>query len=104
MGAKPFQPKVTPEEKCVQRRLERRKIPFEPQKHIQTKSGRRYLVDFYIPPKIVVEIGYIGAEDVQEDEDLKDSGYTVLRFRNGEVKRDVGAVCNQIQQIRERFT
>jgi very-short-patch-repair endonuclease len=66
-----------------------------------TKSGRRYLVDLLLDPKLVVEIGFVGFEDIQEDEDLKASGYTVLRFKNKEVKSDLAGVCDQIDHERK---
>jgi very-short-patch-repair endonuclease len=84
--------------------MEKRGIPFEAQKRVYTKSGRRYLVDFLIPPKLVVEVGYISAEDMQEDQDLRDSGYTVLRYRNKEITRGVGVVCLEIEGERRRLS
>lgn len=57
-------------------------------------------MDIFVPPRIVVEIGYVGPEDIQEDEDLKASGYTVLRFKNDEVRGDIAAVIEQIRKVR----
>jgi very-short-patch-repair endonuclease len=100
MRIRKFKPIVTRYEMQVRRRLEKKGVPFTPQKKIYTKSGRNYLVDIFIPSKIVVEVGYIGNADVQEDEDLKASGYIVLRFRNKEVRRNVAAVVEQIEKTR----
>jgi very-short-patch-repair endonuclease len=99
-----FKPRVSPYEKRVRKRLERRRIPFDAQKQITTKSGRRYQVDLFVPPKLVVEIGFVGIEDIQEDEDLKASGYNVLRFKNKEVKSDLAGVCDQIDRERRCIT
>lgn len=75
-------------------------VPFKAQERIRTRSGRVYRVDVFVPPLLVVEIGHVGAEDVQEDEDLKASGYTVLRFKNVEVCDSVAAVVEQIMKTR----
>jgi very-short-patch-repair endonuclease len=98
-----FTPKVTRPELILRRRLRKRGIPFVPQKRIKTTSGRRYLVDLLFAPKLVVEVGYIGDEDVQEDEDLRVDGYTVLRYSNRQVTQDVGKICDEIDCVRKRL-
>lgn len=99
-GPSPFKCVVTSHELRVRKRLTKKGIPFQPQKRIKTQSGRVYRVDIFVPPRIVVEIGYVGPEDIQEDEDLKASGYTVLRFKNDEVRGDIAAVIEQIRKVR----
>ena len=98
-GSPRFKCVVTSHELRVRKRLTLKGIPHKPQERIRTKSGRVYRVDIFIPPHLVVEIGHVGPEDIQEDEDLKASGYTVLRFKNDEVRANVVAVVQQIQKI-----
>jgi len=93
-------PKITREEYRLRRRLKKEGIPFTAQAKIKTKSGRAYLVDILINEKIVVEVGYISATDIQEDADLRESGYTVLRFRNKEVNRNIAKVIATIKKVR----
>jgi very-short-patch-repair endonuclease len=96
--AKRFKPKITKEEHRLQAHLKKEGIPFTPQTKIKTKSGRTYLVDFLIPPNIVVEVGHIGITDIQEDEDLKETGYTVLRFQNKEINHKIKKVMQTIKK------
>jgi very-short-patch-repair endonuclease len=98
-----FRVTVTKPEKRLRKRLEKRGVPFDAQKKIITKSGRCYKVDLFISPKLVVEVGYYGPDDMQEKEDLEASGFTVLWFRNTEIQQKLGAVCEQIEQERQRI-
>ena len=82
---KPFRPTITKYERRLQTRLRKEGIPFKAQAKIHTKSGRTYLVDILIPPSLVIEVGYINKADIQEHEDLKQTDYTVLHFKNREI-------------------
>jgi very-short-patch-repair endonuclease len=99
-GSPTFRCVVTIYEYRVRKRLEKKGIPFKAQEKIRTVSGRAYRVDIFLPPRLVVEIGHVGFEDLQEDEDLKASGYTVLRFKNVEVRKNLAGVVQQIQKAR----
>jgi very-short-patch-repair endonuclease len=99
-----FKVVVTSHELRVRKRLTLKGIPHKPQERIRTQSGRAYRVDIFIPPHLVVEIGHFGPEDIQEDEDLKASGYTVLRFKNDEVCANVASVIQQIQKVLNAYT
>ena len=96
-----FKPKVTKEERRLCAYLRKEGISFTAQARVQTQSGRRYLVDMLIDGSIVVEVGHIGVIDLQEDEDLRNSGYTVLRVKNKDVTRNVHAVVEAIKKARE---
>jgi len=98
--AKRFKPKVTEEEYRLRAYLKKEGIPFTPQIKITTKSGRTYLVDILVNENIVVEVGHVGLTDIQEDEDLRESGYTVLRFKNKEVNRNIKKVVETIKKAR----
>jgi very-short-patch-repair endonuclease len=65
---------------------------------VATKSGRTYTVDIFIPKKLVIEVGYINEIDIQEREDLQQTGYTVLNFRNKEVQNNIQSVIQAIKQ------
>jgi very-short-patch-repair endonuclease len=96
-----FKPKVTKEERRLCAYLRKEGIPFTAQARVQTQSGRRYLVDMLIDGSIVVEVGHIGVIDLQEDDDLRNSGYIVLRFKNKEVMCNVKLVAETIKKVRE---
>jgi very-short-patch-repair endonuclease len=95
-----FKPKVTKEERYLCRHLRKERIPFTAQARVQTQR-RRYLVDMLIDGFIVVEVGHVGVIDLQEDEDLRSSGYIVLRFKNKEVMHNVKMVTETIKKVRE---
>jgi len=98
-----FKPKVTRAEKLLCAELRKEGIPFQPQVKIKTKSGRTYLVDILVNEKIVVEVGYVGLTDIQEHEDLRESGYTVLHFRSQEIMRNLkkGNIKKIVEAIRK---
>jgi very-short-patch-repair endonuclease len=96
-----FKPKITEAERRLCARLKKEGIPFKSQAKVKTKSGRRYLVDLLINESIIVEVGYVGLIDVQEDEDLRGSGYTVLRIKNKEVTHNIKKVVETIKKVRE---
>jgi very-short-patch-repair endonuclease len=95
-----FKPIVTKTEYRLRARLTKEGIPYNAQARVKTKSGRTYLVDMLINENIVVEVGHIGLIDIQEDEDLRDSGYTVLRIKNKEVTRNIRKVVETIKKAR----
>lgn len=97
-----FKPKVTRAEKLLCARLKEKGIPFTSQAKITTKSGHRYLVDILINPKIIIEVGYVGLTDIQEDEDLRESGYIVLRFKSKEVISNTKHVIEKIKKAIEK--
>jgi very-short-patch-repair endonuclease len=98
---KRFRPKITKAEYQLRNRLKKGGIPFQAQAKIHTKSGRNYLVDLLIDNHLVVEVGYVGITDIQENQDLQDSGYTVLHFKNEEVLRNLKTVVETIKKMRE---
>ena len=98
--------KVTGTERRLCHVLQRRGVPFVPQRKVATTSGRAYTVDVFIPKKIVIEVGYVNDVDVQEYEDLKQTGYTVLHFRNKQVQNHIQGVMHTIKkaQLRDEAT
>jgi len=95
---KPSKPKVTKYEYRLREALKKEGIPFRPQLRVATKSGRTYTVDIAISPTLIIEVGYIGNIDIQEHEDLKETGYTVLHFKNKEVQNNLSNIIKTIKQ------
>lgn len=91
---------MTKAELRLRRRLKKENVPFQAQVKVHTSNGRNYLVDLLIDNHIIVEVGYVGITDVQENEDLRKDGYTVLRFRNNEVRRSLSGVVETIKNAR----
>jgi len=101
-------PQATSSENKLHRALIKEGIPFVAQKRITTKSGRDYttdiviLKDFKIIPKnlMIVEVGYVNGADIQEYEDLMQTGYTVLHFKNKEIEKNINKVVQTIKKAR----
>jgi very-short-patch-repair endonuclease len=95
---KPPKAKATSTERRLCRVLEEKGIPFVAQMKVATKSGRTYTVDIFIPKKLIIEVGYINEIDIQEREDLQQTGYTVLNIPNREVQDNIQNVIRTIKQ------
>lgn len=70
---------------------------------VRQKVIGSYIVDFYIPPDIVVELdgsqhfSEEGMEkDRKRDEYLSSQGYVVLRYANSDIDSNFEAVCEDI--------
>lgn len=98
---KPFKPIVTKYERKLCHALKQESIPFTPQKKIRTKSGRTYTVDIFIPPTLIIEVGYINPTDIQEHEDLKQTGYTVIAVPNKEIQNNLHKIVQLIKLQRQ---
>jgi len=96
---KPFKLTITKYERRLCNALKHAGIPFTPQAKIKTKSGRTYTVDIFIPTTLIVEVGFINEIDIQEHEDLKQTGYTVLPVPNKEIKQNIDKVVSTIKQL-----
>jgi very-short-patch-repair endonuclease len=98
---RPFKARATSTERKLCRALEEKGIPFVTQMKIATKSGRTYFVDIVLPQKIVIEVGFMNEIDIQEREDLIQTGYTVLNFQNKEVNNNIQDVIQTIKKARQ---
>jgi len=98
---KPFKPIITKYERKLWHALKKEGIPFTAQLKVATKSGRTYTVDIAIPTHLIVEVGFINEVDIQEHEDLRQTGYTVLHFPNTEIKNNIRAVIETIKKMRK---
>lgn len=72
-------------------------------KVVRQKVIDKYIVDFFIPPNLVIELDGSQhfsekgkAQDKLRDEYLTSQGYTVLRYANSDVKSNFAAVCEDI--------
>jgi len=99
-GIPKFEAKATSTEHKLCRALKENGIPFLPQQKVATNSGRIYIVDIAIPEKLIIEVGYINEIDIQELEDLQQTGYTVLHFPNKEVQDNIQNVIQTIKKAR----
>jgi very-short-patch-repair endonuclease len=95
---KPPKARATSTERKLCSVLKEKGINFVAQMKVATKSGRTYTVDIFIPKKLIIEVGYINEIDIQEREDLQQTGYTVLNFRNKEVQKNIQSVIQAIKQ------
>ena len=64
----------------------------------------KYVVDFVcISPKLVIEIGPIHLQQIEEDIlrtfDLNDHGFRVIRFSNEEVYKNAAQVARKIKEV-----
>ena len=103
--ARRWGPRVTRAEFRLRRALEKEGLLFLTQKVLQGRE-RRHCVDFYFPPDLVVEVD--GSSHVKRQL-LKDEAATadlenavlpfrVLRFRDGEIWKDVAGVVACIKK------
>jgi very-short-patch-repair endonuclease len=95
---RPYKARATSTERKLWRVLEEKGISFMAQMKVATRSGRSYTVDIFIPERLVIEVGYLNEIDIQELEDLQQTGYTVLHFRNKEVQNRIQSVIQIIKR------
>ena len=86
-------------EKIMKKALEKNNIDFEEQKQI-----KRYWVDFFIRPHIVIECDgeYWHKNkkeyDINRQKIIEDMGYKMLRFKGNEIKKDIDECLNIIKK------
>jgi len=97
--------KVTKPEIWLRKALRKARMPFKAQEKIKCKSGREYVVDILVRKRLVIEVdGTIHDtpqqqyQDKQRDQDLIESGYTVLRIRNYEIRENLKTVIKNIKK------
>jgi very-short-patch-repair endonuclease len=80
-------------------------IPFKTQIYIKTKH-RDYLVDFLVSPNIIVEVDGKSHDlemrqmkDALKDQHLTELGYTVIRFKDQEIKKNVNSAIEIIRKL-----
>lgn len=83
-------------------------IPFDMEQTVKGASGRSYRVDGVVQPKIVVEIdGGVHSfprkqtADFKRDRDLREAGWTVIRFPNWEVREQLGSCVAAVKNLRK---
>ena len=101
---------VTDAELKLAHALEKEKIKFATQKRIRGKN-RRHLIDFFFPPRLVVQIDGRTHEtetrkilDEVQNADLQLVGYTVLRFGNDEIYNNLAGVVTAIKMLLKSLT
>lgn len=90
---------ATPAEKLLLKYFKR--DPYFKDKYKFQHQIGPYFVDFFIPPKLIIEldgISHIGqkAKDDKRQGYLEREGYRVIRFRNSTVYSDINRVINRI--------
>jgi len=99
-------PKISKAEFRLRYALTQQNIRFFSQEVVKCKNRRQYCVDFLLLEKqVIIEVD--GAihdfqtqqlKDDKKTKDLQDEGYTVLRFRDGEIWHNLNAVIKVIKQ------
>lgn len=101
-------PKVTRAEWRLRRALEKEGIPFLTQMILQGRE-RQHRVDFYVAPRLVIEVdgsSHVG-EQLLKDEvataDLENAElpFTVVRFRDHEINHNLPEVLAAIKKLYE---
>lgn len=104
---KKFRPKVTKAEmRFFFTGLKNAGILFQTQKIVQGASGKHYRVDGLVAPNIIVEIDGEShndskqkVKDLERDRDLCKAGFTVIRFRNWEVYKQLGKCVEAVRNL-----
>lgn len=101
-------PTVTRAEIRLHLGLTRAGIEFLSQQPLDGKDGRHWLVDFYVFPKIVVEVNGAThnsfnrqAKDELKNKDLGERGFIVLRFPDREIWKNLAEVVATIKRTVE---
>lgn len=102
-----FAPVVTePERIFFHKGLKNAGVPFKTQQLLRGASGRRYRVDGLVTPNIVVEIDGESHDhwkqklkDEARDKDLREVGYLVIRFKNWEVRKQLGKCVAAVKRL-----
>jgi len=105
---KKFAPKVTKAEvRFFFTGLKNASIPFQTQMILQGASGHHYRVDGLVAPNIIIEIDGASHDDYKQqlmdakrDEDLRENGYVVIRFRNWEVYKKLNSCVATVKTLR----
>lgn len=101
-----FMPKVTKHEITLHRAMSNAGLSFRSQEPIKAPNGKTYLLDFLVEGKLNVEVD--GAthdhptrvlKDEERDEALTQMGITVVRFKNWEIKQNLGECVNTIKKL-----
>lgn len=93
----------TPAEDYLWKHVRNRRI--QDAKFRRQYAIERFIVDFYcIEAKLVIEVDgnihdYTQSEDAVRQEFLESRGLKVVRFTNGEVLQQIGAVCERIGEV-----
>lgn len=94
----------TPSEKRFKRWLDRYSVKYQFQKIVTVESGKKYIVDFYIPKEnVIIEVdgsSHIGKEieDGIRTNEIERLGYVVIRITNEETKKKINNISEIINQ------
>ena len=100
-AARGLRKELTPAEKTLWKYLREKQLGF---KFRRQQAVGRFIADFIcFEKRLIIELDgevhfYQKERDSERDDYLKESGFKVVRFLNGEIEKDIEGVLNKIQE------